>query len=227
MAVTFPVKYFVHDHKSCDHEIEDKNVFDIFHDFKCKLRKYYTHRVLLGIIGLVALFITEGIQPQDEHVKLLPGSNPPKLLNIIINLIPHFHWFYINTKNNTLYKYYNASKWEKIGFGLLMIGCVLQHYCRYLLQNNYTMSISIKPNHSVYKDDIYSIIRHPGYLSTILMFGGTLLFCQNISSMIACGVPVFLIGKICPDEEQFLKENLAGYAEYMDQVKYKILPLIY
>ncbi len=65
------------------------------------------------------------------------------------------------------------------------------------------------------------------YSSTILLFlSMPLVLGSFISFIIFCAYP-FIIAKRINNEEQVLERELAGYSEYKNKVKYRIIPFIW
>ena len=192
-----------------------------------RLRKYYSQRVAMGLIGWTSLFITEAFPPKDTGIVIKEGTVPPSIVLYAATSLPYIQWLVKNIRYGTLYNRYYPSKLEKIGFGMLMIGVALQQYCRSVMGKHYTFSVSIKPEHTVCAQGPYSYIRHPGYLSAIMMFGGSFLFCQNIAGLLCMAPSIVLNFILAPEEEAFLKDNVDGYSQYLKDVKYRIIPYIY
>ena len=70
-------------------------------------------------------------------------------------------------------------------------------------------------------------IRHPMYTSTILLFLSIpLVLGSGIAFLLFLAYPV-LIAKRIRNEEQVLEEGLAGYREYKQKVKYRLIPFIW
>ncbi|MBQ5857859.1 MAG: isoprenylcysteine carboxylmethyltransferase family protein, partial [Peptococcaceae bacterium] len=74
---------------------------------------------------------------------------------------------------------------------------------------------------------LYGIIRHPMYTSTILLFLSIpLVLGSGIAFLLFLAYPV-LIAKRIRNEEEVLEEGLAGYLEYKQKVKYRLIPFIW
>ena len=74
---------------------------------------------------------------------------------------------------------------------------------------------------------LYSIVRHPMYTSTILLFlAMPLVLGSWVSFAIMLLYPVVIVFRI-RNEEQVLEAGLAGYREYKQRVRYRLLPFIW
>jgi protein-S-isoprenylcysteine O-methyltransferase Ste14 len=72
---------------------------------------------------------------------------------------------------------------------------------------------------------LYGRIRHPLYLGYILFLAGLGLWLGSLVSALVMPVIMAPIVARILIEEKNLRENLSGYAEYMTQVPYRLVPL--
>lgn len=101
-------------------------------------------------------------------------------------------------------------------------------YAEVMRENAYlSRTIKVVENQKVIDTGLYGIVRHPMYMATILMFLMIPLILGSwISFAIFLAYPVVIAFRI-NNEEKVLSEQLPGYIEYKNKVKYKILPLIW
>ena len=74
---------------------------------------------------------------------------------------------------------------------------------------------------------LYGLVRHPMYSATILMFLAMPLVLGSLLSFAVFLVYPFLIVKRITDEEKLLEQELHGYKEYKQKVKYRLIPFIW
>ena len=80
---------------------------------------------------------------------------------------------------------------------------------------------------TVFDAGLYGVVRHPTYSALILTFLSLPLILGSLwSFLIFLFFPVLIILKIKKDEK-ILKEDIYGYAEYMNRVKYRLIPYIW
>ena len=85
----------------------------------------------------------------------------------------------------------------------------------------------MQENQKVIDTGLYGIIRHPMYTSTILLFlSMPLVLGSWLSFAIMLFFPVVIVFRI-RNEEQVLETGLAGYKEYKQRVRYRLLPFIW
>ena len=116
----------------------------------------------------------------------------------------------------------------------LVISGVLVFLFAYILygevirENAYlSRTIEITKNQKVIDSGLYSLIRHPMYLSAIFLFlSMPIILCSFLAFLIFLAFPFIVIKRITA-EEKFLENNLSGYKEYKEKVKYKLIPFVW
>ena len=95
-------------------------------------------------------------------------------------------------------------------------------------ENSYAgRTVQVEKGQKVITTGPYSIIRHPMYLGTLVLYIATPI---ALGSYVA--VPLFLL--LIPmiilrilNEEEVLRRDLPGYIKYCNETKYRLLPLIW
>ena len=95
-------------------------------------------------------------------------------------------------------------------------------YAEVLRENMYlSRIIEVQENQKVIDIGLYGIVRHPMYVSTILLFLSIpLVLGSLVSFLIFLAYPVIIVKRI-RNEEQVLERGLERYSEYKKKVKYK------
>jgi protein-S-isoprenylcysteine O-methyltransferase Ste14 len=94
--------------------------------------------------------------------------------------------------------------------------------------NSYAAStIQVEKGQRVVSTGPYAYVRHPMYSGALLLLAAMPFALGSWGSVLLL-VPVFpvLVWRIL-DEELFLRENLPGYAEYMQRVRYRLIPRLW
>ena len=113
-----------------------------------------------------------------------------------------------------------------IGSILFIISYVL--YAEVLRENTYlSRTIKVEKNQKVIDTGLYSIVRHPMYMATLILFLSMPLVLGSIISFLVFLIYPFIIIKRLKNEEEFLEKELDGYSEYKKKVKYRLIPFIY
>ena len=101
-------------------------------------------------------------------------------------------------------------------------------YAVVLFQNRYlSRTVRVYEGQKVVDTGLYSIVRHPMYLATILMFLSMPLVQGSVISLaIFLFYPVIIVFRII-GEEKLLEKELCGYAEYKKKIKYRLIPFVW
>jgi protein-S-isoprenylcysteine O-methyltransferase Ste14 len=87
--------------------------------------------------------------------------------------------------------------------------------------------IQSEGEHRVARTGPYSYVRHPGYLGSMLFY---IAFPLISGSMLAwCGSMLGILGILARTslEDKTLQQELAGYAEYAREVRYRLVPYVW
>ena len=97
-----------------------------------------------------------------------------------------------------------------------------------LRENTYlSRTIKVEEGQHVVDTGLYSIVRHPMYTATIILFlSMPLVLGSLISFFVFLLYPVIIIFRII-HEEKFLEKELIGYKDYKKKVKWRIIPFIW
>lgn len=110
---------------------------------------------------------------------------------------------------------------------VLFLGCY-GLYAEVMRENAYlSRTIGVQNGQKVVDSGLYSVVRHPMYMATVVMFLSIPLILGSWwAFLIMCAYP-FIIAVRIKNEEQLLTTELDGYAEYKQKVKYRMLPFIW
>ena len=109
----------------------------------------------------------------------------------------------------------------------LFLACYLL-YAEVLRENTYlSRTIEVQENQKVIDTGLYGIVRHPMYMATTLLFLMIPLVLASPLSFLILLLYLPLIAKRIRNEESVLEKGLEGYKDYMQRVKYRIIPFIW
>ncbi len=101
-------------------------------------------------------------------------------------------------------------------------------YAEVLRENTYlSRTIEVQDGQTVIDSGLYGIVRHPMYSATVLLFLAMPLVLGSLYSFLIFLLYPFLIAKRIRHEEEFLTQELPGYREYTEKVKYRLIPFIW
>ena len=101
-------------------------------------------------------------------------------------------------------------------------------YAEVMRENAYlSRTVEVQEGQKVIDSGLYGVVRHPMYLATILLFISVPLVLGSWFSLLFFAFyPIVMVIRI-RNEEQVLSEQLEGYREYMEKVKYRLIPYIW
>ena len=101
-------------------------------------------------------------------------------------------------------------------------------YAVVLKQNVYlSRTIGVEKDQKVVDTGLYSLVRHPMYMVTLFLFLSIPFILGSLISFLVFLFYPALIVKRIKNEEKFLEQNLNGYLEYKNKVKYRLIPYVW
>jgi protein-S-isoprenylcysteine O-methyltransferase Ste14 len=112
------------------------------------------------------------------------------------------------------------------GLALVILGLLITMMV--VTQNSYAAAtITVEADQKVVTTGLYGIVRHPMYFGALIMFAGIPLALDSYwGLLVLLPVPIGLAYRII-DEERALSDELRGYREYMQQVRYRLVPHVW
>ena len=173
--------------------------------------------------GIIMLFKSPGLlrkrlnakESEDEQKTVILVSGIMFLLAFILaGLNFRFGWFHL------------PSIVIIIASVIFLLAYIM--YAEVLRENEYlSRTVEVSENQKVVDSGLYGIVRHPMYTSTIFLFLSMPLVLDSIFSFIVMLVyPIIIIFRI-RNEEKVLENELVGYKEYKEKIKYKLIPYLW
>ena len=101
-------------------------------------------------------------------------------------------------------------------------------YAEVLRENAWlSRTVEVQENQKVVDTGLYGVVRHPMYMSTLLLFLSMPLVLGSPLSFVVTLAYIPIIARRIRNEEDVLERGLEGYAEYRKRVRYKIIPFIW
>lgn len=101
-------------------------------------------------------------------------------------------------------------------------------YAEVLRENTFlSRTIEIQENQTVVDTGLYGIVRHPMYSATVILFLSMPLVLGSLISFVVFLAYPLIIAKRIRNEEQVLEAGLAGYKEYKQKVRWRLIPYIW
>jgi protein-S-isoprenylcysteine O-methyltransferase Ste14 len=115
-----------------------------------------------------------------------------------------------------------------LGFILIAVGYALAVWA--LVENRFFSSvvrIQTERGHVVCDSGPYRFIRHPGYAGNILPLPGIVLALSSVWTLIPAAVALIIAVVRTILEDRTLLEELPGYQDYAQRVRYRLIPGMY
>lgn len=87
--------------------------------------------------------------------------------------------------------------------------------------------IEVHENQKVVDKGLYGVVRHPMYTSTLILFLSMPLILSSLWSFVIMLLYIPIIVKRIINEESVLSNELDGYAEYKQKVRYRLIPYLW
>lgn len=133
---------------------------------------------------------------------------------IVAGLGYRFHWYVLPL-------------WVSIAASVLfLLGYIM--YAEVLRENTYlSRTIEVQDGQRVIDTGLYSVVRHPMYSATLLLFLSMPLVLGSIYSFAIFLLYPLIIAKRIRGEEALLEAELEGYHAYKQKVKHRMIPFVW
>jgi protein-S-isoprenylcysteine O-methyltransferase Ste14 len=112
--------------------------------------------------------------------------------------------------------------------GIVMVATGLGLTMLVVFQNRYaSANITIEEDQPLVSTGLYGIVRHPMYFGNVILMVGISLGLGSYWALPLVLVGVLLMAVRILDEEKMLTEQLDGYRQYTQKVRYRLVPLVW
>jgi protein-S-isoprenylcysteine O-methyltransferase Ste14 len=157
------------------------------------------------------------VKPWDKVLAPLMGVSLSFPLAIVAGLDHRFGW------SNVFPTWLNI-----LGFVLIVLGYAFAVWA--LVENRFFYSmvrIQMDRGHIVCDSGPYRIVRHPGYAGNILPLPGIALALSSVCTLIPAALALIIAVIRTALEDRTLQDELSGYQDYAQRVRYRLFPGIY
>lgn len=125
------------------------------------------------------------------------------------------------------FRYGRVADWLSV-FAAVCYLIAYLFYVKIMRENPYlTRTVTICENQQIIDCGCYSIVRHPMYAVSIVMFLSMAVMLGSwICLLIFLCYPILIVNRVI-EEENFLRANLEGYSDYQKRVKYRLIPFVW
>lgn len=113
-------------------------------------------------------------------------------------------------------------------FGDVLVAAGLGLAMFVVVQNQYaSANITVEDGQPLVSTGLYGVVRHPMYFGNVILMIGIALALGSYWALLLVVVGVLLMVVRILDEEKMLTEQLDGYRDYTQKVRYRLVPLIW
>lgn len=106
-----------------------------------------------------------------------------------------------------------------VGLGVVVLVAV---------QNSYaSTTVRVEAGQKVVSTGLYGVVRHPMYTGNVLMLVGTPLALGSYWALVLVVPGLIVLASRIQDEEKLLREELDGYRQYTQKVRYRLVPCMW
>jgi protein-S-isoprenylcysteine O-methyltransferase Ste14 len=97
-----------------------------------------------------------------------------------------------------------------------------------IIQNSYAAStVQVQAGQKVVSTGLYGLVRHPMYTGNVIMLIGIPLALGSYWGLVFVVPGLIVLALRIRDEEKLLQEELQGYREYTQKVRYRLVPSLW
>ena len=101
-------------------------------------------------------------------------------------------------------------------------------YAEVLRENTWlSRTIEVQEGQQVVSTGLYGVVRHPMYAVTLVLFLSMPLVLESVLAFLVFLAYPFIIMKRIRNEEEVLARELNGYTEYMQKVRWRLIPFVW
>lgn len=109
---------------------------------------------------------------------------------------------------------------------VFLLGYVM--YAEVMRENVWlSRTVEVQEHQQVVDTGLYGIVRHPMYTATLILFLAMPLVLASPWSFVMMLLYVPIVVKRIHNEEEVLLQELCGYREYIQRVRYRLVPFIW
>lgn len=186
--------------------------------------------LLIGIL-FVPMFAAGLIMmkknPDLLRKRLNVRENQPEQKNVIMLSGLLFLTAFILAGLNFRFDWIRLPKWVPYAAAVIFLAAYAL-YAEVLRENVWlSRTVEVQEGQKVIDTGLYGLVRHPMYMSTLILFLSIPLVLGSVISFAVMLLYIPVIAKRIRNEEQVLESGLEGYSEYKKRVRYKVIPFVW
>jgi len=195
----------------------------------------YWQGLIYAAIGFVMLLLHYTVlRPDSELLKerSRPGQDAKKWDKIILGLsfLVTISMYILAGLDSGRYHWSPDFQWSFHLMGIILTASGQFVFLIAQKQNRFfssTVRIQSDREHVVCDTGLYRIIRHPAYLGSIIQLLGFPLLFGSLWSIIPAFASIIVVIIRTIMEDNTLKNELKGYPEYAEKIRYRMIPFVW
>jgi len=192
--------------------------------------RYWNVWLFIGIfdgcfLSIILYFIAKNPQLVRSRLKGEETEKPQRIVMTLLVLCALIMFAVAGLD----FRYY----WSKVPIFLVAIFCCIMVGGFIILflvmkQNSYTSRVvEIQEDQVLITTGFYAVVRHPMYLGFSLIFCFAPIVLGSWFAFIPAACIPFLLTFRIKNEEEVLQKGLEGYKEYMEKVRWRLIPCVW
>ena len=191
---------------------------------------YWQAWMYIGVLIIPMLFVLAYFMKRDPELlerRMKMREERGQQRRIIGISVLFFILGYLLPGFDIRYGWSNMPAWVSIAAAVVMFLSYLLVFRTMQVNSYLSRIIEVAENQKVIDTDVYGVVRHPMYVGMVVLYVVSPIVLGSWWAVIPALVIVPVIVARILDEEKALESELAGYKEYKQKVKYRLIPFVW
>lgn len=192
--------------------------------------RYWQAWMYIGVLIIPMLFVLAYFMKRDPELlerRMKMREERGQQRRIIGISVLFFILGYLLPGFDIRYGWSNMPAWVSIAAAVVMFLSYLLVFRTMQVNSYLSRIIEVAENQKVIDTDVYGVVRHPMYVGMVVLYVVSPIVLGSWWAVIPALVIVPVIVARILDEEKALESELAGYKEYKQKVKYRLIPFVW
>ena len=191
---------------------------------------YWQAWMYIGVLIIPMLFVLAYFMKRDPELlerRMKMREERGQQRRIIGISVLFFILGYLLPGFDIRYGWSNMPAWVSIAAAVVMFLSYLLVFRTMQVNSFLSRIIEVAENQKVIDTDVYGIVRHPMYVGMVVLYVVSPVVLGSWWAVIPALVIIPVIVFRILDEEKALEQELPGYVEYKQKVKYRLIPFVW
>ena len=191
---------------------------------------YWQAWMYIGVLIIPMLFVLAYFMKRDPELlerRMKMREERGQQRRIIGISVLFFILGYLLPGFDIRYGWSNMPAWVSIAAAVVMFLSYLLVFRTMQVNSYLSRIIEVAENQKVIDTDVYGVVRHPMYVGMVVLYVVSPIVRGSGWAVIPALVIIPVIVARILDEEKALENELAGYKEYKQKVKYRLIPFVW